>query len=142
MTCQGSASAGAQQPCSVRTSHCAARQGFPRISAVQRRCAARICRTRSARLLAALKAATAPSFVMAQGLVYATGTRALPPRDPGFTSFPGKRCEIRKAAAINRNPQETSIKTITVLRHKPSKRQFFCGMALEFSLRFFDGSKG
>ncbi len=38
-----------KRPCGVRTSHCAARRWFPRISTVQRRCAARTCRIRSAR---------------------------------------------------------------------------------------------
>ena len=71
-------------------------------------------------------AAAARPFPGAQGLASATGTRALPPRDPGFPSFHGKRSKIRKAAAINRNLQETSIKTITVLWHKPSKRQKWC----------------
>jgi len=42
-------------------------------------------------------AATARPFPGAQGLASAAGTRALPPRDPGFTSFHGKRSEIRKA---------------------------------------------
>ena len=41
--------------------------------------------------------ATAPPFTAKQGLASATGTRALPPRDPGFASFPGKRSKIRKA---------------------------------------------
>ena len=43
------------RPCGVRTSHYAACRGFPRIFTVQWRCAARTCRTRSARLRVALK---------------------------------------------------------------------------------------
>ena len=42
-------------PCGVRTSHHVVYRGFTRISAVQRRCAARTCRIRSARLRVALK---------------------------------------------------------------------------------------
>ena len=38
-----------------------------------------------------VEAATAPSFVMAQGLGCATGTRALTPRDPVFPSFPREK---------------------------------------------------
>ena len=34
-----------------------------------------------------VEAATAPPFKATQGLVYATGTRALSPRDPDFTSW-------------------------------------------------------
>ena len=55
MSCQGSASAGTQRPCGVRTSYYAVCRGFPRVSTVQWRYAARTCRIRSTRLLAALK---------------------------------------------------------------------------------------
>ena len=48
-----------------------------------------------------VEAATAPSFMRAQGLVYATGTRALSPRDPDFPSFPEKRSKIRKAKNLD-----------------------------------------
>ena len=34
-----------------------------------------------------VEAATAPPFLATQGLDYATGTRALSPRDPDFPSF-------------------------------------------------------
>jgi hypothetical protein len=46
------------------------------------------------------EAATAPPFTATQGLAYATGTRALPPRDPGFPSFHVKRSKTRKAAVF------------------------------------------
>jgi len=36
-------------------------------------------------------ATPAPPFTATPGLVYATGTWALPPRDPGFTSFPREK---------------------------------------------------
>ena len=42
-------------------------------------------------------AAPARPFLGVQGLASATGTRALPPRDPGFPSFRGKRRKTRKA---------------------------------------------
>ena len=71
-------------------------------------------------------AATAPPFMATQGLAYATGTRALPPRDPGFPSFRAKRRKTRKATAINRISQITSIKAFQILRHKPSMRHFLC----------------
>ena len=61
-------------------------------------------------------AATAPPFTATQELASAAGTRALPPRDPGFTSFPEKRSKTRKAATF-------SAKNSMSLRHKPSKRQ-------------------
>ena len=64
-------------------------------------------------------AATASAFMPTQGLASATGTRALPPRDPGFPSFRAKRRKTRKATAINRISQITSIKAIQILRHKP-----------------------
>ena len=44
-----------KRPCGVRTSHHVVYRGFPRISAIQRRCTARTCRIRSARLRVALK---------------------------------------------------------------------------------------
>ena len=44
-----------------------------------------------------VEAATAPPFLATQGLDYATGTRALSPRDPDFPSFPEKRRKTRKA---------------------------------------------
>ena len=55
-------------------------------------------------------AATARPFPGAQGLACAAGTRALPPRDPGFPSFRGKRRKTRKATAINRISQITTQK--------------------------------
>ena len=45
-----------------------------------------------------VEAATAPSFLMAQGLGCATGTRALSPRDPDFPSFPREKKENKKSA--------------------------------------------
>ena len=38
-----------------------------------------------------VEAATASPFLATQGLVYATGTRALSPRDPDFPSFPREK---------------------------------------------------
>ena len=80
-------------------------------------------------------AATARPFLGAQGLASATGTRALPPRDPGFPSFRVKRRKTRKATAINRISQITSIKAIQILRHKPSKRQKKTVLSTFVSLR-------
>ena len=65
-------------------------------------------------------AATAPPFTATQGLASATGTRALPPRDPGFTSFPGKRSKTRKAAVFMK--RKIRCAATAILRHKPSMR--------------------
>ena len=44
-----------------------------------------------------VEAATAPPFTATQGLVYATGTLALSPRDPDFPSFPREKKENKKS---------------------------------------------
>ena len=68
-----------------------------------------------------VEAATAPSFMMAQGFASATGTRALTPRDPVFTSFPEKRSKTRKAE--NMHGHNGNAIQLRSLRHKPPKSQ-------------------
>ena len=66
-------------------------------------------------------AATAPPFTATQGLASAAGTRALPPRDPGFTSFPGKRSKTRKAATFSAKKQyEFTAQTVEETFFRPA----------------------
>ena len=68
-------------------------------------------------------AATARPFLGAQGLASATGTRALPPRDPGFPSFRVKRRKKEKRRLLISGTINDQYKTTPVLWHKPSMRQ-------------------
>ena len=52
-----------------------------------------------------VEAATAPPFMATQGLVYATGTRALSPRDPEFPSFLCEKKENKKSESLAGNEQ-------------------------------------
>ena len=73
-------------------------------------------------------AATAPPFTATQGLASATGTRALPPRDPGFPSFHVKRSKTRKAAVFMKQKircAEADNRATAILRYKPSMRHSF-----------------
>ena len=73
-----------------------------------------------------VEAATAPPFMASQGLVYATGTRALPPRDPGFPSFHEKRSKTRKADNLcRRTPLLFCPRFITTRTVKNQHPSFF-----------------
>ena len=81
--------------CGVRTSYRAVCKCFPRISTVQRRCAARTCRTRSARLLAALKPPLRRLLGRRRSRLRCRHSGANAPR-PSFYFF-SKRSKTRKA---------------------------------------------
>ena len=99
-----------KQPCGVRTSHCAVCKCFPRIPTVQRRFAARTCRIRYARLLAASKPPLRRLLWRRRDSSTLPAHGRYRPVTCDFTSFPEKRSKTRKA-----NPQVK--KSISLSRH-------------------------
>ena len=88
-----------KRPCGVRTSHHVVYGGFPRISGVQRRCAARTCRIRSARLLAALSRHCAAFYDGAGTRLRYRHSGANAPR-PRFSFFSREKKENKKSEQL------------------------------------------
>ena len=88
------------RPCGVRVSYYAARRSFPRISTVQRRCAARPCRTRSARLRVALEPPRHRLLRRRRDSSTLPAHGRCRPVTPASLLFPVKRSKTRKARKL------------------------------------------